>query len=98
MGCELAYRPTTTPRRPVRHSVLCWSAFNHSCVTLIRIGDVPKRHSLNNSGSGMTRVTVSPDVLRCARERAGLHVEDLVVRFPKFAAWKRGELLPTFNG
>ena len=45
----------------------------------------------------MTRVTVSPDVLRWARERAGLPIEDLIGRFPKLAAWERGELSPTFN-
>jgi Zn-dependent peptidase ImmA (M78 family) len=45
----------------------------------------------------MTRVTVTPDILRWARERAGLHVEDLIGRFPKLAAWERGELSPTFN-
>ncbi len=45
----------------------------------------------------MTRVTVSPDVLRWARERAGLPIEDLIGRFPKLAAWERGELSPTFS-
>jgi len=45
----------------------------------------------------MTRVAVRPDLLRWARERAGLQVEDLVGRFPKLAAWERGELSPTFN-
>ena len=45
----------------------------------------------------MTRVAVTPDILRWARERAGLQVEDLIGRFPKLAAWERGELSPTFN-
>ena len=45
----------------------------------------------------MTRVSINPDLLRWARERAGLHVEDLIGRFPKLAAWERGELSPTFN-
>ncbi len=45
----------------------------------------------------MTRVSISPDLLRWARERAGLHVEDLTGRFPKLAAWERGDLSPTFN-
>jgi Zn-dependent peptidase ImmA (M78 family)/transcriptional regulator with XRE-family HTH domain len=45
----------------------------------------------------MTRVAISPDLLRWARERAGLHVEDLAVRFPKLPAWEGGELSPTFK-
>ncbi len=45
----------------------------------------------------MTRVSVSPDVLRWARDRAGLLPEDLAGRFPKLAAWERGELSPTFK-
>ena len=45
----------------------------------------------------MTRVAVSPDILRWARERAGLHVEDLIGRFPKLVDWERGELSPTIN-
>jgi hypothetical protein len=45
----------------------------------------------------MTRVAVRPDLLRWARERSGLHVEDLIGRFPKLVAWERGELSPTFN-
>lgn len=45
----------------------------------------------------MIRVAVSPDLLRWARDRAGLLVEDLTGRFPKLAAWERGELSPTFN-
>ncbi|MEY6434234.1 helix-turn-helix transcriptional regulator [Thioalkalicoccus limnaeus] len=45
----------------------------------------------------MTRVSISPDLLRWARERAGLPGADLVGRFPKLAAWERGELSPTFD-
>jgi Zn-dependent peptidase ImmA (M78 family) len=45
----------------------------------------------------MTRVAVSPGLLRWARERAGLPIEDLIGRFPKLAAWERGESSPTFN-
>ncbi|MBK1699436.1 helix-turn-helix domain-containing protein [Thiococcus pfennigii] len=45
----------------------------------------------------MIRVTVKPDLLRWARERAGLPIEDLIGRFPKLAAWERGESSPTFN-
>ena len=45
----------------------------------------------------MTRVAVSSDLLRWARERAGLPIEDLIGRFPKLAAWERGELSPTFK-
>jgi len=45
----------------------------------------------------MTRVSVNPDLLRWARERAGLQVEDLAGRFTKLAAWESGELSPTFK-
>lgn len=43
----------------------------------------------------MTRVAVKPDLLRWARERAGLQIEDLDRRFTKLTAWERGELSPT---
>jgi Zn-dependent peptidase ImmA (M78 family) len=45
----------------------------------------------------MSRVAVSPDLLRWARDRAGLLPEDLAGRFPKLPAWERGELSPTFK-
>lgn len=41
------------------------------------------------------RVPVEPQVLRWARERAGLAPESLVRRFPKYLAWEAGELRPT---
>lgn len=43
----------------------------------------------------MTRVAVKPDLLRWARERAGLRIEDLDRRFAKLSAWESGELSPT---
>lgn len=45
----------------------------------------------------MTRVDVKPDLLRWARERAGLQVEDLDRRFTKLTAWESGEVSPTFK-
>lgn len=45
----------------------------------------------------MTRVSISPDLLRWARERAGVQVEDLAGRFTKLAAWESGELSPTLK-
>ncbi len=36
-------------------------------------------------------------MLRWARERAGLGVEDLTARFPKLALWESGELSPTMK-
>lgn len=45
----------------------------------------------------MTRVAISPDLLRWARSRAGLPIEELIGRFPKLAVWERGELSPTFS-
>lgn len=45
----------------------------------------------------MTRVAVSPDLFRWARDRAGLDHVDLTIRFPKFEAWEAGELQPTLK-
>ena len=38
----------------------------------------------------MSRITVSLDLLRWARERARLGIDDLVGRFPKLADWESG--------
>ena len=43
------------------------------------------------------RLPVNVDLLRWARERASLDLEDLVKAFPKYEEWERGELLPTFK-
>ena len=43
------------------------------------------------------RVDVLPEMLRWARERAGFSVPALTPRFPKLAAWERGEALPTLK-
>ncbi|MCU7841809.1 MAG: XRE family transcriptional regulator [Candidatus Thiodiazotropha sp. (ex Troendleina suluensis)] len=45
----------------------------------------------------MSRVTISPEVMRWARERARLGIEDLAGKFPKLADWESGELSPTFK-
>lgn len=45
----------------------------------------------------MTRVAVSPDLFRWARDRAGLDHVDLTARFPKFKAWEAGEVQPTLR-
>lgn len=45
----------------------------------------------------MIRVPVEPELLRWARERAGLTVHDLEGRFPKLDLWERGEELPTLK-
>jgi Zn-dependent peptidase ImmA (M78 family) len=45
----------------------------------------------------MHRVEVKPDLLRWARERAGLSAGALARRFPKLEAWERGELHPTLK-
>ena len=37
------------------------------------------------------RVDVKPELLRWARERAGIEPEALVRRFPKYREWERGE-------
>lgn len=46
----------------------------------------------------MTRVAVRPELLRWARERAGIHeVSELRGRFPKIDEWEAGELRPTLK-
>lgn len=46
----------------------------------------------------MTRVPVNPDLLRWARERAGVHdAGDLQGRFPKLGQWESGEAQPTLK-
>ena len=45
----------------------------------------------------MLRVEVKPEMLRWARERAGLDELDLTKRFPKLIEWESQESLPTFK-
>ena len=45
----------------------------------------------------MLRVSVRPELLQWARQRAGLEVEDLQKRFPKLVAWETRELQPTLK-
>jgi Zn-dependent peptidase ImmA (M78 family) len=45
----------------------------------------------------MNRVTVRPELLRWACERAGYTVESLAPRFPKLPDWARGEAAPTLK-
>jgi hypothetical protein len=45
----------------------------------------------------MTRVSVHPDLLRWARERARLSALELEARFPKLPQWESGETEPTLN-
>jgi len=43
------------------------------------------------------RVDVKPELVRWARERAGLSVNDLMRRFPRLEAWERGDAQPTLK-
>ena len=43
------------------------------------------------------RVTINPETLRWARERAGRTVQDLAAPFPKLDRWERGEERPTLK-
>jgi Zn-dependent peptidase ImmA (M78 family) len=45
----------------------------------------------------MSRVTVKPEILRWARERADRSVESLRHRFPRYDRWERGEAAPTLK-
>jgi len=44
-----------------------------------------------------TRVTVQPEVLQWARQRAAIHGDSLLKRFPKYEQWKAGEIKPTIK-
>jgi Zn-dependent peptidase ImmA (M78 family) len=45
----------------------------------------------------MIHVTLNPEMLRWARQRAGRTQQDLTAAFPKLARWERGDELPTLN-
>jgi len=45
----------------------------------------------------VNRVEVKPELLRWARDRAGLSAAELADRFPKLDAWERREQLPTLK-
>ncbi len=45
----------------------------------------------------MVRVEVKPELIRWARERAGLDTDVLTERFPQLEAWERGEIRPTLK-
>lgn len=47
--------------------------------------------------SSVMRVEVRPELLRWARERAGIPEQALVRRMPKLEAWERGEVRPTLK-
>ena len=45
----------------------------------------------------MVRVEVKPELIRWARERAGIDMDVLTGRFPQFKSWERGEIRPTLK-
>ena len=45
----------------------------------------------------MIRVPVNPELLRWARERAGVAQEDLATRFKKLPEWESGDAQPTLK-
>lgn len=45
----------------------------------------------------VTRIPVNPDLLRWARERAGLDMLELQSRFPKLPEWESREVMPTLK-
>jgi len=51
---------------------------------------------MQNSAS-IIHVSLNPELLRWARERAGRTVKDLVTPFPKLEKWERGEEQPTLK-
>ncbi len=45
----------------------------------------------------MNRVRVKPELLRWARKRAGVEVDALVSKFPKYSEWETGDEQPTLR-
>lgn len=45
----------------------------------------------------MIRVEIKPELLKWARERVGLEIDDLTQRFPKLKAWEEGKVHPTLR-
>ncbi len=45
----------------------------------------------------MKTVSIQPVLIRWARERAGLAVDDLSGRFPRYRLWESGQALPTLS-
>ncbi|HYF36497.1 MAG TPA: XRE family transcriptional regulator [Prosthecobacter sp.] len=45
----------------------------------------------------MERVTVPPELIRWARQRAGLSLDELAARLPKFPEWETGAASPTLR-
>jgi Zn-dependent peptidase ImmA (M78 family) len=45
----------------------------------------------------MTRVAIQPKMLKWAYERSGFAIADLERRFPRLAAWERGDARPTLK-
>ncbi|MBN2701481.1 MAG: ImmA/IrrE family metallo-endopeptidase [Methylothermaceae bacterium] len=45
----------------------------------------------------MTRVAVRPEILKWARERARLGIDDLAKKFPEIVDWESGDRLPTYK-
>jgi Zn-dependent peptidase ImmA (M78 family) len=45
----------------------------------------------------MIRVEIKPELIKWARERAGLEIDDLTQRFPKLKAWEEGDVHPTLR-
>ena len=43
------------------------------------------------------RVDVKPELLRWARKRAGITIDSLAQKFPKYSKWESGEVLPTLR-
>ncbi|NQT14113.1 MAG: ImmA/IrrE family metallo-endopeptidase [Planctomycetes bacterium] len=56
-----------------------------------------KTPSRRRSNVTIVRVDVKPELLRWARERAGLSVDALVRRFPRLEAWEDGQGKPTLK-
>lgn len=81
-ACLIDFLPM--PRRPLREGGLF---------------DEPDRPTPVDTDTGERAIAteINPDVLRWARETAGVEVQSLVRRFPKLDAWERGSAKPTVS-
>lgn len=61
----------------------------------MRPGHAPLAVMAKPAKAARVRVEVKPALLRWARDRAGLQLEDLARRFPRLSRWESGEVRPT---
>jgi Zn-dependent peptidase ImmA (M78 family) len=73
--------------------------YHHVTQGVLRRSDRRCRDEADRRGGEdrMNRVTIKPDLLRWACERAGFGVDALTRRFPKLRNWEHGDVSPTLK-